>query len=193
MMVQATRGSIHSILWRGYYFPGHEFCRLFPQNSHWHLIGTAVFIQDQQPCHLDYEMICDSSWRTLSGKVAGWIGNERIDIELAVDGHHLWKLNGVEQPQVAGCMDLDLNFSPATNLLPIRRLNLAIGQSAEVKAAWLRFPSFELELLPQVYRRLDESTYRYESGGGQFVADLQVNEAGFVTTYPGLWQAEAFL
>lgn len=97
---------------------------------------------------------------------------------------------GRERPEVAGCIDLDLNFSPCTNLLPIRRLGLAIGQEAQVRAAWLRFPNFELEPLPQLYRRLDESTYRYESGGGQFVADLQVNQTGFVTNYPGIWQAE---
>jgi hypothetical protein len=42
-----------------------------------------------------------------------------------------------------------------------------------------------------VYRRLDEITYRYESADGQFVADLQVNRTGFVTNYPGIWQAEA--
>ncbi len=38
---------------------------------------------------------------------------------------------------------------------------------------------------------LDENTYRYESAGGQFVADLKVNRSGFVIDYPGLWQAEA--
>jgi hypothetical protein len=85
---------------------------------------------------------------------------------------------------------LDLNFSPSTNLLPIRRLNLAVGQEAQVKAAWLRFPSFELEPLSQVYRRIDELTYRYESGEGRFVADLTVNSVGFVTNYPDIWQAE---
>lgn len=91
---------------------------------------------------------------------------------------------------MAGCTDLDLNFSPSTNTLPIRRLNLAIGQEAKVKAAWLRFPNFELEPLYQLYRRVDEAIYRYESGGSQFVADLEVNQAGFVTNYPGIWQAE---
>jgi hypothetical protein len=69
-------------------------------------------------------------------------------------------------------------------------LNLAIGETATVKAAWLRFPSFQLELLSQHYRRLDETTYRYESAGGQFVADLKVNKSGFVVEYPGIWQAE---
>ena len=89
---------------------------------------------------------------------------------------------------MAGCIDLDLNFSPATNLLPIRRLDLAIGQQMQVQAAWLRFPSFKLEPLSQLYKRIDETTYRYESGGGSFVTALTVNASGFVTTYPGLWQ-----
>ena len=89
---------------------------------------------------------------------------------------------------MANCIDLDLNFSPSTNLLPIRRSNLAIGEGTEVRAAWLRFPSFKLEPLSQRYKRIDESTYRYESGGGNFVTELTVNAVGFVTTYPDLWQ-----
>jgi len=102
-----------------------------------------------------------------------------------------WWVNGEERPEVARCIDVDLNFSPSTNLLPIRRLDLAIGESAEVKAAWLRFPSFALEPLDQVYRRISADAYRYESAGGSFVRDLQVNAAGFVTDYPDFWTAEA--
>jgi uncharacterized protein len=74
--------------------------------------------------------------------------------------------------------------------LPIRRLALDIGQDAEVHAAWLRFPGFALERLTQVYRRLSATTYRYESARGRFVTELEVNEAGFVTRYPGFWQVE---
>ncbi len=180
----------HSILWRGLYLPGHEACRLSPVNSGWHLTGTAVFSHQEQPCRLDYVIVCDAGWRTQSATIRGWLGDTLIGIELTVDSDQHWQLNGSARPEVTGCIDLDLNFSPSTNLLPIRRLGLAIGQSAEVKAAWLRFPSFELEPLLQVYRRLDETTYRYESAGGQFVADLQVNSTGFVTDYPGIWQAE---
>ena len=53
-----------------------------------------------------------------------------------------------------------------------------------VRAAWLKFPSFELEPLSQVYLRIDASTYMYESGGGQFTVDLKVDPFGFVTNYP---------
>ncbi len=179
-----------SILWRGLIWPGHEACRLFAQDSCWHLEGTAVFPHEQQPCRLDYQIICDAAWQTLTAKVEGWLGSTVIGIQLRADAARRWWLNEVEQPEVMGCIDLDLNFSPATNLLPIRRLDLAVGGIADIQAAWLRFPGFELELLRQQYRRLSETVYRYESAGGQFAADLEVNRSGFVVDYPGIWQGE---
>jgi hypothetical protein len=53
-----------------------------------------------------------------------------------------------------------------------------------VRAAWLRFPNFQLEPLAQVYRRVDAETYRYESAGGRFVTELRVNAAGLIISYP---------
>lgn len=150
-----------------------------------------MFSHERRPCRLDYQILCDAAWRTLSATVRGWLGNTVIDIQIKTDGTGDWWLNEVEQPDIRGCIDIDLNFSPSTNLLPIRRLDLAVGEAAEVKAAWLRFPSFRLEPLSQKYQRLDETTYRYESAGGQFVAELKVNQSGFVIDYPGIWQAEA--
>lgn len=180
----------HSIIWRGIYLPGHEACRLHSHDDEWSFEGTAVFSNDQQPCRLSYLIVCDSRWNTLRGSVSGWVGNHDVNIELAVGEGREWRLNGRREFAVDGCVDLDLNFSPVTNTLPIRRLNLAIGEHAEVKAAWLRFPSFELEPLVQVYTRLDEFRYRYSSSGGEFVRELTVNEVGFVTDYPGFWTAD---
>jgi uncharacterized protein len=181
----------HSILWRRLDKPGHESARLFLQGPHWHLVGTSVFLHDHQPCRLDYLVVCNSSWQTFFGRISGWVGDDTIEIEISVDSSHRWLLNGVDCPAVSGCIDLDLNFSPSTNLLPIRRLNLNIGEDARAQAAWLRFPGFTLEPLNQRYRRSDVAVYRYESAGGSFFADLEVNEMGFVTHYPHFWQVEA--
>jgi hypothetical protein len=180
-----------SILWRRLDHPGHESARLFYQADWWNLQGTAVFSHEQLPCRLDYRIFCDSSWRTQSARVAGWLGNSLIEVAIAVSTNQHWSLNEKEIPDVAGCIDLDLNFSPSTNLLPIRRLNLEVGQETEVRAAWLRFPSFKIEPLVQVYRRIDETTYRYTSGGGEFVTELTVNPVGFVIKYPDFWETEA--
>ena len=178
------------ILWRRLDQPGHESARLLRRDSGWTLAGAAVFAEAGQPCRLDYTVVCDVGWRTVSTRVTGWVGHETIDIAISVDTAGRWWIDDRERPEVEGCVDVDLNFSPSTNLLPIRRLRLDVGQSAAVRAAWLRFPSFALEPFEQTYTRLGESTYRYASASG-FTAELEVDPAGFVTRYGDVWQADA--
>jgi hypothetical protein len=176
-------------MWRRLDQPGHEVVRLAARANGWQLTGTAIFASDGRPCRLDYSVACGPCWRTHFGRVTGWLGDASVEVDIAVEAGE-WQLNGVHCPAVSGCADLDLNFSPSTNLLPIRRLGLSVGAETFVRAAWLRFPSFTLEPLDQLYRRTGETTYRYESAGGTFVTDLRVNAAGFVTEYPGGWQIE---
>ena len=113
-----------------------------------------------------------------------------IDIDVTVTSARVWTFNKRPCVGVHGCDDIDLSFSPATNLLPIRRTRLAVGARVAVRAAWLRFPDPTLEPLEQTYERLAESQYRYESAGGAFVALLETNSVGFVTRYSDLWQSE---
>jgi hypothetical protein len=181
--------AISTILWRRLDRPGHESAWLSENAGGIVLEGTAVFGEAGQPCRLDYRVVCDREWRTQSALVIGWLDRTRIDLDIAVDEERNWTLNRRPCPGVQGCEDLDLSFSPATNLLAIRRLHVAVGARAAVRAAWLRFPDTALDPLDQIYERLDESRYRYESGGGAFTAVLETNAAGFVTRYPGLWEA----
>jgi hypothetical protein len=179
-----------AILWRRLDKPGHEYARLSRDGTRWQLTGVAVFQHEQQPCRLDYVVVCDRQWLTQAARVTGWVGDLAVDVAVSVDASGTWHINGTACPAVAGSLDLDLNFSPSTNLLPLRRLNLSIGEQAHVKAAWLRFPGFTLEPLEQLYRRVDDVSYRYESAGGKFVAELKVNAVGLVTVYPEVWAAE---
>jgi uncharacterized protein len=97
----------------------------------------------------------------------------------------------IEIPAVAGCLDVDLAFTPATNILPLRRLSLAVGESREMTAAWVRFPDLSVEPLAQRYTRLDERRVRYESRDGSFTAELEVDELGLVVRYKPLWERVA--
>ena len=180
----------HTVLWRRRDLPGHEACRVLSMDTGWQIAGTAALAYDGQACRLDYVIDCDTQWLTRSGAVSGWIGQQEVDVKVVRNASGQWLLNGQECDQVAGCTDIDLNFSPSTNLLPIRRLNLQIDAAAKVRAAWLRFPSFTLEPLEQSYARIQQRVYRYESGGGRFVAQLAVDEVGLVIDYGDIWSRE---
>ena len=181
------------ILWRRIDLSGHEVGRLKRRDDGWELSGTALFSWEHHPCKLDYLVICAADWRTHAAQVTGIIGDRDVDLRVSVDQERKSYLNEAECPIVAGCMDIDLGFSPSTNLLPIRRLSLTLGQEAKVTAAWLPFPSLTFELLPQVYRREGHQMYRYESGGGVSMRLLEVSAVGFVTNYPDLWVEECHI
>src|SRR5581483_5690752 len=117
-----------SILWRRLDLPGHEIGRVALRDDRWELSGTAVFAHERTPCKLDYVVICDSGWRTRAARVSGMIGDQEIHLSVSVDAGQRWRFNGKEYPALAGCIDLDLGFSPSTNLLPIRRLALNVGE-----------------------------------------------------------------
>lgn len=176
-----------SILWRCVRWPGHEVAHVTSRNGGWRLEGVAAFAQDGDPAQLRYAIDCDSAWVTRRATVEGWVGSRRVDAAIEVrDG--TWYLDGSVNQQVKGCVDIDLNFSPSTNLLPIRRLALGVGDAATVRAAWLRFPSFVLERLEQTYTRIAVDRYEYRSSG--FVAELSVTADGFVKEYADVWLAE---
>ena len=183
-------GESGSVLWRRLDRPGHEACRIARANAGWRLSGSAVFAHEGTACSIGYSIDTDPQWNTRSGSVFGWLGGREIRLEISCDESLRWRVNGERIPAVDGCRDIDLNFSPSTNVLPIRRLSLDVGDQAAVRAAWLRLSGFELEPLDQIYVRTGPLEYRYESGGGRFVAAIRVDENGLVCRYPGFWETD---
>ena len=183
----------HVVLWQRLDLSGHELCELMVTDEARQLAGVALVTHGERPCRLDYSIDCDRAWVTHRAHVRGRIGLSDIEIVVEHDDAGAWRVNGVAQPSLDGCVDIDLGFSPATNLLPLRRLALAVGDRAPVRAAWVKFPTLELEVLEQTYTRTSATTYRYESAGGAFTREIVVNDDGFVLEYPGMWRAGGYL
>jgi hypothetical protein len=180
-----------TILWRRLDAPGHDACGLSSSSEGWRLAGTAVFSCEGQPCRLCYEVDCDASWHTRSAKVAGWVGRTalRLDIEAMRGGR--WGFNGTEQAELTGLVDVDLGFTPATNLIQLRRLSLGVGHATDAPTVYLNFPELTLGRLEHRYHRVALDRYDYQAPRFDYTGILRVSAAGFVTHYPGLWELEA--
>ncbi|MFW8636517.1 putative glycolipid-binding domain-containing protein [Cribrihabitans pelagius] len=116
-------------------------------------------------------------------------------LHLASDGRGQWRdvARGTALPALEGCLDIDIGITPATNTLPIRRLGLAEGASAEILAAFVPPPEtggaeIALRMARQRYTRLGEDRYRYEGLESGFTADIEVDAAGLVLDYPGVFR-----
>ncbi|NJN58067.1 MAG: putative glycolipid-binding domain-containing protein [Leptolyngbyaceae cyanobacterium SL_5_9] len=180
----------HIILWRRLDLPGHDICRLWKTTAGWQLIGTAVFLCDQMPCLLSYEVSTDVDWRTCDASVSGYVGQSTVALAIAPTQNGHWSINGIEVQEAAGCVDLDLGFTPATNLIAIRRLSLKAGERSPSHAAWLDFPSLRLKQLEQQYHRISDREYEYLAPDVGYAAVLEVDRYGAIIHYPDLWKQE---
>ena len=189
--MKTTSDSGEIILWRRIDLPGHEIATIAPVADGWRIDGVVIVVVSGQPCRIEYDIRCDARWLTRDCVIRGHVGERSVHLEMRRDPTAVWTIGGTEVLALQGCDDVDLGFSPVTNLLPIRRLALPVGSNAIVRAAWIRFPELTAEVLVQTYERLSTDRYRYESAGGAFRRELQVDEFGCVIDYPGLWRAEA--
>jgi uncharacterized protein len=135
-----------------------------------------------------FRIRCDGAWRVRRVE-AGLIGDDR-QIDLESDGAGHWReRTGMPLPRLEGAIDVDLPLTPFTNTLPIRRLDLRAGQSAELRVVYICLPEFTVTTDPQRYTCLEASRrYRYESMDSDFVREIEVDQDGLVLTYPGLFR-----
>jgi hypothetical protein len=182
---------IQAGLWRWLTRTGMERFELHRGRNEWMLRGTILVMAEGLPTEARYEVVCDDSWRTRRADISLRDQSGERSLKVAVEDGS-WFANGRSIETVKGCIDIDLEWSPSTNTLPIRRLPLAVGErSGPIVAAWVRFPNLELQPLSQEYQRIAGNRYRYVSNHGAFVAELAVDEEGLVTEYEGLWRRES--
>ena len=191
---------VRTVLWQRIVSPGSEWCALQRAPDGWRLHGIVLAEAASAPVVVHYGVALAADWSTRTVEIAmrsGAVAEPR-KLRLSVAPEQRWQIEREPTPDPAtpsddvealhGLIDVDLGFSPVTNTLPIRRLDLAIGEEVAVTAAWVRFPELTIEPLPQRYMRLAERRYRYESAGGAFVAEIEVDDLGLVTMYEGGWQ-----
>ena len=138
-----------------------------------------------------YELEADAAWNfrrlTISATGDGPEAPQRRDISRSPEGG--WQVDGEAAPELEGCSEVDIQVTPFTNSLPIRRLKLGKGQSAELRVAYLPVPALTPVAVAQRYTCLEPlgesgGRYLYEGLFRGFRAELPVDPDGLVTDYP---------
>jgi uncharacterized protein len=165
--------------------PTDEHATLTVRDTGLSLVGTVLGAHGGAPVRLEYRVLTDGDGLTTAAHVRALVGFEQRAFTLERNTKGAWTVDGKPDRRLKGCTDVDLGFTPSTNTLPIRRLRLGVGASKTIQAAWLRFPELAVEKAAQTYTRLDDHTYRYQSG--TFSAELIVDDDGLVASY-SVWQ-----
>jgi uncharacterized protein len=165
---------------------GIEHVDIRPADGSLDISGIVIGREGDARFGLAYRVKLDHLWRvreahfrTTSGQV--------LHLESNGQGH--WRENGKDRPSLQGCIDIDIQATPLTNTLPIRRLDWIPDGSAEIRLCYVDVPGLTVSVQNQRYTTLASgSLYRFESPASGFTADLPVDADGFVLDYPGLFK-----
>jgi hypothetical protein len=154
--------------------------------------GLVLGLDDGAPFRLSYVLRAQRDWAIRECQLT--VGNpDGPALLLRSDGAGRWTdAAGEPYPLLDGCHDVDIRVTPFTNTLPIRRLALAPGASAELHVGYITVPDLSIRPVRQRYTCLARSEsggiYRYDSLDSGFRADLTVDAHGLVVEYPGIWK-----
>ncbi len=152
--------------------------------------GHTAAVEAGRVWAVRYLIELDENWRTRSARAWGRSLNGRTEVRLDVDDSGRWNVNGGARPDLEGCHDVDLEASVCTNTVPVHRLDLGVGQSAEAPAVYMRALDLGVQRLEQQYTRVDDDgssvRYDYRCPVFDFECRLIYDDAGLVVEYPGI-------
>jgi hypothetical protein len=180
------------ILWRSAELESAERFTGVRTPDGWRFDGMVVLPVDGEPAQISYRVDLDGAWRTRRADVVVERHGDDRRIILDADGEGAWTIDGTEVDALAGCLDVDLGFTPATNTLAIRRLvdagGIEVGATRSVAVAWLLFPELVVRRSEQSYTWLAPDRWGFRTG--DFSAELAVDPDGYVLRYgDDLWTA----
>jgi uncharacterized protein len=181
-----------NIMWTPWDTPGLEHLRLVWYDDGIVADGVIIGYKQGLPFRARYAIRCDILWNVREVRI-DLLDQTSQRIELLADGEGHWTdSSGIAMPALDGCRDVDISATPFTNTLPIRRMALRPGETADLVVAYIAVPEMEVAPEPQRYiclaAREQDGRYRYESLDGGFTAELAVDLDGLVVDYPELFR-----
>ncbi|HWA41996.1 MAG TPA: putative glycolipid-binding domain-containing protein [Hypericibacter adhaerens] len=185
-----------SYFWASLQGPGMEQLRirLDPVENVAH--SLVMGIEDGLPYRLHYKIKWGSDWRIRKLALESHTTDGMRERIFKSDGRGHWRDDqGEPQPELDGCIDVDIAVTPFTNSFPVRRLELAPGQSQEIRVLYVSVPGLAVKPVTQRYTCREQANGRhkvtYEGYPAGFSADLELDRDGLVIDYPDLFRRVA--
>jgi hypothetical protein len=162
-----------------------------PHDTGWLATGSTTAIEAGSAWWVTYEIELDASFVTRRAAITSRVGADApSSVILEASGTGRWLLDGQSASQLDGCLDVDLESSAMTNTLPIRRVPVAVGETLDAPAAYVRVRERAVERLEQRYRRREDADrgpiFDYHAPAFAFSSRINYDQAGLVLTYPGI-------
>jgi uncharacterized protein len=175
----------HVAQWTAWAGDGEEVTSLVWENEGWTVSGQV------SRENVQYVLRLSPSWQVR--QMLLFRDLDEPDLWLATDGGGRWgEMNGAHRTELDGCYDLLLTCTPFTDTIPIRRLPLNDGHTAELPLVVVDPETLDVQNATHRYTRLAFDRWRSErctaDGDVEFSVEFAVDEFGLVVDYPNRYR-----
>jgi len=178
-----------SIVWEGLYHDTEEHCSV-------NYLEGAIMVRSElegwaltTPVYMEYVLRLGKDWKVTEVDINFTVGEATHTYLFFRDAAAGWTdADGNAYPEFAGCDFIDISLTPFTNSLPINGLQWQEEGKREVEVLYIDVLANQLRKDTQHYTRNGPHNFIFENDGGNFIANITVNDDGFVTNYPELFE-----
>ena len=178
-----------SIVWEGLYYTTEEQCSI-------NYLDGAIVVRSElegwaltTPVYMEYVLRLGADWKVTELDINITVGETNYAYLLFRDADAKWTdANGTTYPEFSGCDFIDISLTPFTNSLPINGLQWHEDEKQQVEVLYMDVLANHLRKDTQHYTRTGLHNYTFENDGGNFIANITVDDDGLVTNYPELFE-----
>lgn len=178
------------LIWQHLDAAGWEHVRVIDDHPGWTVFDSILVREDKgQVLRGGYTLVVDKQWRTLELRfMLESAPGSMQGIHLLTEGDGRWTdANEQHIPELDGISDVDIQWSPLTNTLPLNRLGMSEGSHHDVRVAYIALPDIALQVVDQHYDRPNEEVLEFSAPGRPEKFAIEVDNNGFVKHYPELF------
>jgi hypothetical protein len=163
--------------WQRWEHDGDETLTLRWENEGWTAVGEVGRER------VSYVVRLSPTWQTRQFLLFRDL--EEPDLWLGTDGAGRWgEVNGAHRPDLDGCRDVTLACTPFPHTVPIRRLQLDVGDGAQLTAARVDVATLGVVPVRQRFEHLGARRWRCTDIDAGRAVEFDVDEYGLVHHYP---------
>lgn len=175
------------LIWQHIDAPGWEHVRIISDHPGW-TVFDSILVRQHAGLVLrgGYTLVVDKQWRTLELRLMLETSPGTMEgIHLLTEGDGRWTdANDQHIPELDGCLDVDIDWTPLTNALPVHRLRIKEGEEHAVPVVHISLPTMSIQPETHRYHRLNDSDVTHSVGDDNIIHALSMGNDGFVVQYP---------
>lgn len=115
---------------KGLEYTSLESCRIRANSECIEADSTIEGSYQDKVYRVKYTILANSAWEVTGFSIESQINGKEYRTALQSNGKGNWTTDGGHPIELfQGCIDIDISLTPFTNTLPIRRLDLSLGEA----------------------------------------------------------------